>query len=137
MTTRYHSSRKPLILADRAICVTDDRDASVEYLEGEAGMVYSLEIPRGLRFADVDDLREIADELDPEHGYSWAWELLEEVSGVRAAVESRFDGVRYDDRTPDNRTSHETFVIFRPVSAGVVVVTAEAHEPAVESDDEE
>lgn len=125
--TRYHATRKPLDLADRAICVTDDRDASIEYLEGERGTVYTLTVPRGLRIADADDLREIADEIDPEHGYYWPWELLEDVPGVRAVIEARYDGVCYDDRTPDNRTGHETLVIFRPVSVGVEIAAAVAY----------
>src|SRR5690606_42163827 len=60
-------------------CFTDDPDAALGYLNGNAGFLYTVEIDEGaLVVAGEATVRRVAEELDLADGYSYIWELLED-----------------------------------------------------------
>lgn len=120
--TFYHSSRKPLSeLRQGKFSVTDDREASEEYLNEEEGHVYEVKVPDDLKLADDDEIKEIARELDPDTPYQRAYEHVDEEPEVMRELQRRgFDGIHIDDETPDNQREHKTITVFDPVKSGLV-----------------
>lgn len=131
--TYYHASISPIAaLASRSLCVTRDLDAAVEYQYGRGGVVYEVEITG--RLADASDVRAVARELHPDTTYTSAWELLEEYGDVvPALIAQGYDGVRYEDMTPDNATEHETVVVWDAARCARIVGTVDV--PSDEDDD--
>lgn len=131
--TFYHSSREPLSeLRQGKFSVTDDREASEEYLNEEEGHVYEVKVPDDLKLADDDEIKEIARELDPDTPYQRAYEHVDEEPEVMRELQRRgFDGIYIDDETPDNQREHKTITVFDPVKSGLVFreVTEKSGDP--------
>jgi hypothetical protein len=112
-TTYYHSTRSPLAIRSGRLSMTDDYDASVEYLEGHDGHVYAITLPAGLDIASECEVVAVAREIDPATPYRLAWELVEQDRRVMAELMDRgYDGMMISDQTPSNRSEHMTVTIF-------------------------
>jgi len=118
VTTYYHATRETLTLRAGALCVTRNRDAAEEYLDGQSGHVYVVSLRPGLHLADASDVRSIARRLVPQSPYTRAYELIEEHRVVRQAlIDAGYDGVEYDDETPNNATAHDCTLVFDAIAA--------------------
>ena len=118
MTTYYHASPTAITtLRSAPLCVTDDRDAALEYAQG---VVYEVSLSG--RIADESDVRDVARSVCPDSPYTTAWELLEEECGVREAlIADGWDGVEYEDMTPDNAREHVTIAVFDAARSATLV----------------
>lgn len=120
----YHASHIDLTGALRPglFSVTDDAGAAVEYLEGEAGYLHTVQLPEG-SLADRATVAEVAREIAPDSPYTYPYEQVEEVAGVVEALQARgYIGIAIDDTTPDNATAHRTITLFDGSTATIVAV---------------
>lgn len=120
----FHSTTEELYdLYDSPLSVTDDSDASSEYLRGRDGFQYLIAIPAGLNLASEKDIEALADAMHPDHPYSHAWEMVEQLSGVSDELKRRgYDGIEIADVTPDNNSEHQTITVFDAAVSGIKVV---------------
>jgi len=102
--------------------VTDSREAAQEYVTHahKMGFIYELQLPSSVRLADEDAIRDAAPDDSP---YTYPWELLEEhASTIQNLTREGFDGAKYRDLTPDNRTAHMTILLWEPASRRIRIV---------------
>src|SRR5690606_10948025 len=105
-------------------CFTDDPDAALGYLNGNAGFLYTVEIDEGaLVVAGEATVRRVAEELDLADGFSYTWEVLEDEPEVREALRKLgYNAAEYIDLGPDNRYEHYTLMLMDPSLARIVAV---------------
>lgn len=107
------------------LCLTDDRDVAAEYAAAAGGKaIFALSLDRAARIADEDDVWAIAESLRfgggdgdeyllEEFRRQYVYELVDDEDVREALCERGFAGVRYDDLSPNNATTHETVRVWR------------------------
>src|SRR5690606_31576551 len=120
----YHASIYRFDQFNGRPCFTDNEDAALGYLNGNAGYLYTVEIDEdALVVAGEATVWRVAEELDLAAGYSYVWEVLEDEPEVREElVAAGYNAVGYTDLGPDNRYEHYTLMLMDPSLARIVAV---------------
>src|SRR5690606_28677631 len=103
-------------------CFTDEVDAAVGYLNGNAGYLYTVEIDEdALVVAGERTVRRIAAVLGLDVEYVWV--RREDQPEVREAlVAEGSNAASYTDLGPDNAYAHYTLMLLDPSLARIVAV---------------
>ena len=123
----YHASRQRFDEPRGLFCVTDDADAAIGYLYGEAGYLYTVELTRWPETATEDDVRALCEELGIDYygegGNPWA--VVEGYEALRRALRLEgYEAVEFTDLGPDNAYEHWTLMLLDPSLARIVGVEA-------------
>lgn len=139
MRTYYHGTETAITSITWAICLTDDEDIAVEYLQGNAGYLYTVDVADEAQIADEDDLIAATVTLGMTRTQgidAGDWTDLFEAADnprVRAALTGQgFAGVAYQDTTYQGVT-HDTVLVW-DVSA---LHIAESNQVSDDDDDED
>src|SRR5690606_16801679 len=136
--TMYHASIYRFDEFAKFPCFTDEPDAALGYLNGNAGFLYTAEIDEdALVVAGEATVWRVAEALDLAAGYRYVWEVVEDEPEVREPLrELGYNAAEYIALGPDNRYEHYTLMLLDPALARIVAVD-EVREQDDEEDEEE
>lgn len=117
METLYHGTTEEIETIDRDICLTDDYDTALTYIEGiPGGQVYTITLADGTELANEDEIwdaaRTVYGDLEGVFGWPCTFELADDAK-VRDELASRgYTGCRYDDLNINNEREHLTIRVW-------------------------
>jgi hypothetical protein len=101
------------------LCLTQDPAVAAAYLWGAAGTVYLVSLAAN-RVADESDIRAAAEAVGVPDITGYVYDLADDRRVREALAAAGYDVLVYEDVSPDNRRSHQTWRVIAPTCATVV-----------------